>query len=879
MNEIVRDVVQVEQAKTTTGPYQSPNGAGAILEGIYGGLVSGLRAGSRGGGSGSDTNWTDLYKYMSEQRDIYNSRKMGESETRDFQDQTYITAYKKFGASASDVDKVASQVGFDLIQDRAKEQMKRDKAIKARNDMNIYNVGLETLGPEASLDSIMSAGTNKIATSEAGVEAATRLGQLTPQQQMQAIKKGPLTDFTVKAIQEGWTDHYKTARFNDIPEESAMMSYRNMQTNALVQAYNVSPVAAKAIVDKALLPYELTLYGDKTLEDHGLQYYRDAADKAYKSDREIRSEDLLNQFMNQEWEWKTPGGSAMVKGDVIISQLSQDGSQGSTGGAARILSTLNATNLIPQMASKLKSRYGYDHMRLLFSADGADLAEILADNSTAEKNINDGRGQALQTAINESNSLTDAERRATKSYFQPQKMFNESFMKTNGEALSKEAFKIMKSYESPEVTNREVDELFRSIATESNAATSKNGFYYLTKSGQLKYYGMVGQRLKNLLLTSGRVVGAAADAVLGDGPGVEQLVQAAESLKDLTNSGRLIETGDTDAVIMRENIPEIRKTLDILKDYYDIPEDEIRERFNRSQIRNTEGGQRARSLQIFKEEDKLPGAFFDDSFTFTMTDRDADRVIEDIDAGNIGEAFGMSRGTAETLKAAGRTVTGAVGGLAYAPGMAAGAGIASLTGEAKRARSGALLAGRELPEVTTRDVVGSTFGDMSVEDKLRSLYNAEDDDEANVQESNGRYTITFTDSRGNRVTSIPQTAEEIDESLYQTFGLIGGNSVSYSQEYTQVSPFEYSGNIDLENRPVVHNEDGSISTERSIVIEEDGEYVIIPTVVNGEIVSDDEAVQHYHETGEHHGKYKTVTEAVRKSEEISREQAKRYLKK
>ena len=38
------------------------------------------------------------------------------------------------------------------------------------------------------------------------------------------------------------------------------------------------------------------------------------------------------------------------------------------------------------------------------------------------------------------------------------------------------------------------------------------------------------------------------------------------------------------------------------------------------------------------------------------------------------------------------------------------------------------------------------------------------------------------------------------------------------------------GNIDIANRPVVRNPDGSISTVRSITVEADGKYVVLPTI-------------------------------------------------
>ena len=69
------------------------------------------------------------------------------------------------------------------------------------------------------------------------------------------------------------------------------------------------------------------------------------------------------------------------------------------------------------------------------------------------------------------------------------------------------------------------------------------------------------------------------------------------------------------------------------------------------------------------------------------------------------------------------------------------------------------------------------------------------------------------------------------------------------------------GNIDLNNRKVVHNSDGSISTERSFSVNIDGKEVLLPTVINGKIVSEEEAIRHYEKTGEYLGKFNTVKEA------------------
>lgn len=69
------------------------------------------------------------------------------------------------------------------------------------------------------------------------------------------------------------------------------------------------------------------------------------------------------------------------------------------------------------------------------------------------------------------------------------------------------------------------------------------------------------------------------------------------------------------------------------------------------------------------------------------------------------------------------------------------------------------------------------------------------------------------------------------------------------------------GNIDLTNRPVVKNNSGSISTVRSMSFNDGKNEVLVPTVVNGKVVSDDEAIDNYYKTGEYLGKFNSIKEA------------------
>ena len=90
---------------------------------------------------------------------------------------------------------------------------------------------------------------------------------------------------------------------------------------------------------------------------------------------------------------------------------------------------------------------------------------------------------------------------------------------------------------------------------------------------------------------------------------------------------------------------------------------------------------------------------------------------------------------------------------------------------------------------------------------------------------------------------------------------------------------ENKGNINLKIRPKVRSKDGSsYSTVRTIGIESNGMYINIPTVINGKVVSNKEAVSHYRKTGKHLGKYKTKKERDAAARKLSKQQSRMYGK-
>jgi len=84
------------------------------------------------------------------------------------------------------------------------------------------------------------------------------------------------------------------------------------------------------------------------------------------------------------------------------------------------------------------------------------------------------------------------------------------------------------------------------------------------------------------------------------------------------------------------------------------------------------------------------------------------------------------------------------------------------------------------------------------------------------------------------------------------------------------------GTIDLNNRPVVHNADGTISTVRSIGANVDDKEMLLPTVYGQSILNNDDAVRLYRMSGQHLGQFDTPDNSDAYAQQLHEDQADMY---
>jgi hypothetical protein len=84
------------------------------------------------------------------------------------------------------------------------------------------------------------------------------------------------------------------------------------------------------------------------------------------------------------------------------------------------------------------------------------------------------------------------------------------------------------------------------------------------------------------------------------------------------------------------------------------------------------------------------------------------------------------------------------------------------------------------------------------------------------------------------------------------------------------------GNINLSQRPMIRNEDGSVSTVASMGVNFDGREMLIPMATERGLLSEDDAIRQYMATGQHLGQFASPEASTRYAKWLSSDQAGMY---
>ena len=258
--------------------------------------------------------------------------------------------------------------------------------------------------------------------------------------------------------------------------------------------------------------------------------------------------------------------------------------------------------------------------------------------------------------------------------------------------------------------------------------------------------------------------------------------------------------------------------------------------------------------------------------------------------GALGGAAGTAAGAGSSAlgsTALGSSLLGATGG-GTAAGMGA-AGATSALGGATAGATGALAAGSMAIPVVGWGVAALAAAKMIKDhfDKKQQKANAKamqmdanainsTMDKVNQQKQGVMNDLMQQSQQDAQAMTLPQTdlTQDIMNRAYPNY--TSGDTGLTTDTNTSIGQYG-KGNIDLYNRPQVKNDDGSISTVRSMSFNDGNNEVLIPTVsMDGKILSDDDAINNYYKTGQYLGKFDTIDEANKYAQQLHDEQDKYY---